>query len=238
QQRSQINTRPPNDDGQPLATGDVGNRRSRLPCILPCGEWLAGFRDIEEMMRRQRPLLRGWLGRTNLELTIDGYRIATDHFTCELLRQSNRKRRFARTCGSKDDDQKWFRLRRSRSSHSTRTPGDGPAKTEECQGKNEDHHDEQAENLGALTRTIARFPICIMLASIGVRRLYRLLARDHSPILLVPVSPYRPFAGCSRNENARPDRGRDIPTARERTDSTRCFPPRRRDRATRRPRLR
>ena len=58
---------------------------------------------------------------------------------------------------------------RRRSAHSTRTPGDGPAETEERQGKDEDHEDKEAENFRALTRTISRLPFCIMLASIGVR---------------------------------------------------------------------
>lgn len=221
QQRSQIKTGAPNYDGQPLTAGNFRNGRSRLPRIFPCGEGLAGFGDIEEMMRRQRPLLAGRLGRPNLEVAIDGYRIATDHFTGELLRKSDRQRRFARTCGSKDDDEEWFRLSRSRSAHSTRAPRDGPAKTEERQGKNEDHQDEQAENFGALPRTISRFPICILLASIGGRLGYRLLAGGHSPILRVAASPYRLFGGCSRSENAGPDKGRDIPTAKERTDSMR-----------------
>ena len=207
--------------GSRWRAGNVRNRCSRLPRILTCGEWLAGLGDIEKMMRHQRPLLACWLGRADLEVAIDGYRIATDHFAGELLRKSDRKRRLARTCRSQDDDQKRFRLRRRRSAHSTRTPGDGPAKTEERQGKNEDHEDEQAENFGALTRTISRFPIGIMLASIGVRLRYRLLAGVHSLILRVAAIPYRPFAGCSRNENARPDRERDIPTAKERTDSMR-----------------
>ncbi len=172
-------------------------------------------------MRRQRSLLRRWLGRSNLEVTIDGYRIATDDFTGELLRQSDRQGRFSRSRSAQDNDQEGFRLRRRQGAHSTRTPGNGPAKTEECQHKNEDHQREQAENFRALAQTISRFPSCIMLASIGVRLRHGLLAGDHSPILRVATIRYRPFAGCSRNENAMPDRARDIPTARERTGSTR-----------------
>jgi hypothetical protein len=185
-------------------------------------------------------------------------------------------------------------LSRRRSAHSTRTPGDGSAKTEECQSKDEDHQDKQADNLGALPGTIARSPSRIMLIFSGLRRW--LLARIHKPILrgswrrcslqnssqrrlLIrfdlratflatsllcssggssspsiggfpfparsrilrviarsarrPLSRkylsvrigtairYRPFAGCNRSEIAMPDTGRDIPTAGERTDSTR-----------------
>jgi hypothetical protein len=188
-------------------------------------------------MWRQGSLLRGWLGRSNLKMTIDGHRIATDHFTGELLRQSDCQARFARTCRSQDDHQERFRLSRRQGAHSTRAPGNGPAETEECQREDEDHQREKTDNLHALARMISRFPICVMHARIGVRLWYRLLARGHSPILRVAAIPYRPFAGCSRNENAMPDKGRDIPTARERTGSMRLFHPRRHDPATRPPTL-
>src|SRR5664280_622267 len=42
-----------------------------------------------------------------------------------------------------------------------------------------------------------------------------------SLVLRVGTIRYRLFAGCSRSENATPDTERDIPTATERTDSTR-----------------
>ena len=118
------------------------------------------------MVRHQRALFAGWLGRTNFKMTIDCDRVATDHLARKLLRERNRKRGFARTRGSKDDNQQWFRLIRRRGAHSTRTPGDGPAKTEECQGKDKNREGEQAENFDALPRTISRFPICVVLASV------------------------------------------------------------------------
>ena len=140
-----------------------------MPRILTCGKRLVRLSDIEKVMRHQRPLLRGWLGRPNFEVTIDGDGIAADDFGGEALREGDRQGRLTRACWSKNNDQEWFRLSRRRSAHSTRAPRNGSAKTKERQGEDEYRQNNEAENLGALTRTVASDPGGIVCGSVGAR---------------------------------------------------------------------
>ena len=97
---------------------NLGDHRARLAGIIACGERLVGIGDVEQMMWNVCPLLGRGLGRTNLEMTVDRNRIATDDLTGELLRQADSERRLAGSRGSENDDQKRIRPMESLSASS------------------------------------------------------------------------------------------------------------------------
>ena len=85
---------------------NLGDHGARLAGIIACGERLVGIGDVEQMMWNVCPLLGRGLGRTNLEMTVDRNRIATDDLTGELLRQADSEGRLAGSRGSENDEQK------------------------------------------------------------------------------------------------------------------------------------
>ena len=89
EQRSQIQSRSPDDNGQPAAPADISDYRPRPSRILACCKWFPRCDGVEQIMRDQSALLRRRLRCPDCEIAVCRYRIATDDLAPEALGQSN-----------------------------------------------------------------------------------------------------------------------------------------------------
>src|SRR5580704_19646256 len=81
QQRPQIQAGSADHDRQLAATGNRGDRCSRLPRVFSGGEGLAGFGYVNEMVRYQRTFSPTRLCGANLKVAVDRDGIAADDLT-------------------------------------------------------------------------------------------------------------------------------------------------------------
>ena len=92
QQRTQVKAGSTDHDRQLAATGDPGNRCSRLPSVFARGEGFAGIGYVDQVMWNQFTFGAGRLCGANLKVAIDRNRIAANDLTLKPLRQGDCQR--------------------------------------------------------------------------------------------------------------------------------------------------
>jgi hypothetical protein len=141
QQRAQVQTGSAHHDRSAPAPLDVVQHLACAAGVFAGGHIVAGIDGVKQVMRCAGAFCRRWFGAADVEVAIDGDRIAVDDFAGEALGQRQRQRGLAAACRADDGNQQ--RL------HSARAPRDdaGPARQDHDRQHHRDHN--QPDGLGA-----------------------------------------------------------------------------------------
>ena|ERR1700746_2840689 len=105
QERAQVETGSPDDDGNAFPRLDFGQHGPRLPRVLSGRDVVSGVCDIEKMMRRARAFFGARLRSADFKVAIERDRIAADDFPAEVFRENKGQGSLATRSGPKHNDQ-------------------------------------------------------------------------------------------------------------------------------------